>query len=47
MALDIQAAVNWNQVMAMSVVAIVPPVLVFFFSQKHFVEGIATTGIKS
>ena len=46
-ALDIQAAVNWNQVMAMSVVAIVPPVLVFFFSQKHFVEGIATTGIKS
>lgn len=47
MALDIQAAVNWNHVMAMSVVAIIPPVLVFFFSQKHFVEGIATTGIKS
>jgi len=47
MALDVQAAVNWNQVMAMSVVAIIPPVLIFFFSQKHFVEGIATTGIKS
>lgn len=46
MALDVQAAVNWNQVMAMSVVAIIPPILVFFFSQKHFVEGIATTGIK-
>ena len=47
MALDIQASVNWNQVMAMSVIAIIPPVMVFFFSQKHFVEGIATTGIKS
>lgn len=38
--------VEWNQIMAMSVLAIVPPVLVFFFSQKYFVEGIATTGIK-
>ena len=46
MALDVQSAVNWNQVMAMSVVAIIPPVLIFFFSQKHFVEGIATTGLK-
>jgi oligogalacturonide transport system permease protein len=38
--------VEWNQIMAMSVLAIVPPVLIFFFSQKYFVEGIATTGIK-
>lgn len=38
--------VEWNQIMAISVLAIVPPVLVFFFSQKYFVEGIATTGIK-
>lgn len=46
MAIDIQGAVNWNQIMAMSLVAIIPPILVFFFSQKHFVEGIATTGLK-
>lgn len=46
MALDIQGAVNWNQIMAMSLIAIIPPITVFFFSQKHFVEGIATTGIK-
>jgi oligogalacturonide transport system permease protein len=46
MAIDIQGAVNWNQIMAMSLVAIIPPISVFFFSQKHFVEGIATTGIK-
>lgn len=46
MALDTQAAVNWNQVMAMSVLATIPPVLIFFFSQRYFVEGIATTGLK-
>lgn len=46
MAIDIESAVNWNQVMAMSVLAIVPPILVFFFAQKHFVEGIATAGLK-
>jgi oligogalacturonide transport system permease protein len=38
--------VAWNQIMAMSVLAILPPVLIFFFFQRYFVEGIATTGIK-
>ena len=38
--------VGWNQVLAMSVLAILPPVALFFFAQKYFVEGIATTGIK-
>ena len=46
MALDNSASIAWNQVLAMSVVAIIPCILVFFFSQKYFVEGIATTGIK-
>jgi oligogalacturonide transport system permease protein len=46
MALDNSTSVAWNQVLAMSVIAIVPCILVFFFSQKYFVEGIATTGIK-
>lgn len=46
MSLDNEAAVNWNQVMAMSFVTIIPLILVFFFSQKYFVEGIATTGLK-
>jgi ABC-type sugar transport system, permease component len=47
MAIDISAQVNWNQVMAMSVVSILPPVILFFCAQKYFVEGIATTGLKS
>ncbi|MCS7459859.1 carbohydrate ABC transporter permease [Paenibacillus doosanensis] len=46
MALDNSASTPWNQVLAMSVVAVIPCVLVFFFAQKYFVEGIATTGIK-
>ncbi|HBF36395.1 MAG TPA: sugar ABC transporter permease [Firmicutes bacterium] len=44
--LDVGASVNWGQVMAMSVVTMIPPILIFFFAQKYFVEGIATTGLK-
>ncbi len=46
MSLDVNAAAQWNQVMAMSIVAIVPCVVIFFAAQKYFVEGIATTGLK-
>jgi oligogalacturonide transport system permease protein len=41
------SAVPWNQIMAMALVSIIPCIVVFFFAQKYFVEGIATTGIKS
>lgn len=44
--LDASASVSWNQVMAMALVSILPCILIFFFAQKHFVEGIATTGMK-
>ena len=44
--LDASASVNWNQIMAMALVSILPCILIFFFAQKHFVEGIATTGMK-
>jgi oligogalacturonide transport system permease protein len=46
MSIDTMAEVSWNQVMAMSMTAIVPSVLLFFFAQKYFVEGIATSGLK-
>ena len=46
MTLDVMERVNWNQIMAMTVVTILPPTLLFFFAQKYFVEGIATTGLK-
>lgn len=41
-----QFEVQWGQLLAMSLLSVVPSALIFFFAQKHFVEGIATTGIK-
>jgi len=46
MTLDAASAVSWNQVLAMSVLSALPCILIFFFAQKYFVEGIATTGLK-
>ncbi len=46
MSLDTTAASNWSEIMAMSTLAILPCVLIFFFAQKYFVEGIATSGLK-
>jgi multiple sugar transport system permease protein len=36
----------WNLLMAASVLVVLPIVVVFFFAQKAFIQGIATTGIK-
>ena len=46
MSIDVSSGVKWNEVLAMSFLAILPSVIIFFLAQKHFVEGIATTGIK-
>ena len=37
---------QWHLLMAASVITIAPVLLVFFFTQKQFIEGIAQTGIK-
>lgn len=39
-------ATSWHWLMAASVVTMLPCLIVFFFAQKLFVQGIATTGIK-
>ena len=46
MSLDITESVNWNGILAMSVLSLVPPSLLFFFAQRYFVEGVATSGLK-
>lgn len=46
MSLDMTTNIEWNQVLAMSLLSILPPTLLFFFAQKYFVEGIATSGLK-
>jgi len=37
----------YSYIMAGSVLAILPLALLFFFAQKYFIEGIATSGIKT
>lgn len=46
MSLDAESVVQWGQVMAMSFLAVLPVILLFFAAQKYFVEGIATSGLK-
>lgn len=47
MSIDGQGSMTpWNQVLAMSFVSMIPPILLFFFAQKYFVEGITAGGIK-
>lgn len=46
MSLDITESVNWNGILAMSVLSLVPPTLLFFLAQRYFVEGVATSGLK-
>ncbi|HEX5414773.1 MAG TPA: carbohydrate ABC transporter permease, partial [Chloroflexota bacterium] len=37
---------HWNYLMAATLIAIVPPLVIFFTTQRWFVEGAALTGIK-
>ncbi len=37
---------RWDYIMASSVAMSIPPLLVFFFSQKFFIKGVALTGLK-
>lgn len=47
LAIDADSAVNWNSIIAMSCVSLLPVILLFLCMQKYFVQGIATTGMKS
>jgi multiple sugar transport system permease protein len=38
--------VDWNLMMAANVLVIAPVVVIFFFAQKAFVEGVTLTGVK-
>ncbi len=46
LSLDVESVVVWKNVMAMSFVAVLPVMILFFLCQKYFVEGIATSGLK-
>ncbi|WP_069997354.1 carbohydrate ABC transporter permease [Cellulosilyticum sp. I15G10I2] len=37
---------DWNKIIAMSLLGLLPSILVFFSAQKYFIEGISSSGIK-
>ncbi len=41
-----EAGIEYGMLMAASVLVILPVLIIFFFAQKHFIEGITLTGIK-
>lgn len=38
--------VEWNQILAMSIIALLPALILFFSAQRYFVEGVTSSGIK-
>jgi oligogalacturonide transport system permease protein len=44
--MDAESGFEWNKVLAMSVVTILPSIIVFFLAQDSFVDGITAGGIK-
>lgn len=46
MSMDADVGFEWNRVLAMSLLAIIPSLIVFFVAQDSFVDGIAAGGVK-
>jgi len=43
---DSSSDMPWGQLLAMSLVSIIPALIVFFLAQRHFVDGIASGAVK-
>ena len=46
LSIDASEAFEWNKILAMSVLALAPSLVVFFMAQKYFIEGISSGGVK-
>ncbi|MCC5959477.1 MAG: carbohydrate ABC transporter permease [Rhodobacteraceae bacterium] len=46
LSIDTTEAFDWNRILAMSVLALLPALIVFFMAQRYFIEGISTGGVK-
>lgn len=44
--MDAEAGTSWNRILACSLIAILPSMVVFFLAQSSFVDGIAAGGVK-
>ena len=43
---DTETGFDWNRILAMSLLAMIPSLAVFFLAQDSFVDGIAAGGVK-
>ncbi|HEY8510063.1 MAG TPA: carbohydrate ABC transporter permease [Steroidobacteraceae bacterium] len=46
LSIDVTEATAWNQILAMSAIALAPSLILFFAAQKYFVEGITVGSVK-
>ncbi|MCH3960632.1 MAG: carbohydrate ABC transporter permease [Solobacterium sp.] len=46
LSMDSDAGFNWNRVLAISLISILPNITVFFLAQNQFVDGITAGGVK-
>ncbi len=46
LSIDTTEAFDWNKILAMSVLALTPSLVIFFLAQKRFIEGISSGGVK-
>lgn len=46
LSIDTTEAFDWNRILAMSVLALLPALIVFFMAQKYFIEGLSAGGVK-
>lgn len=46
LSMDADTGFEWNRVLAVSLISIVPSLLVFFFAQDSFIDGIAAGSVK-
>lgn len=43
---DSESGFEWNKILALSVISIIPTLIVFFLAQDQFIDGIAAGGVK-
>lgn len=46
LAIDVTEATSWNQILAMSTIALLPSLLLFFVAQRYFIEGTTVGAVK-
>lgn len=46
LSMDADTGFEWNRILAMSLIAIIPSLIIFFLAQRQFVDGIAAGSVK-